>query len=74
VATKHPYTLAYARGYYYGRAYCGQEINSLISEEDMYWRDTVGFRDGLEAGKRDFQEVDLPFEASAHDQEQVLAA
>ena len=60
MGTKHPYTLAYARGYYYGRAFCGIELEAKISEEDVYWRNTVGFRDGLEAGKIDFQMMDLP--------------
>lgn len=65
--TKNPYTLAYARGYYYGRAYCGQELDTLMSMEDMYWRETVGFRDGLEAGKIDFQDLDLTAQAMGQD-------
>lgn len=64
--TKDPYTLAYARGYYYGRAYCGIEPITDMSTEDLCWRDSVGFLDGLEAGKNDFQTLDLPKEASQH--------
>lgn len=64
--TKDPYTLAYARGYYYGRAFCGIEPVTDMSDEDLIWRDSVGFRDGLEAGKNDFQTLDLPHEALEH--------
>jgi hypothetical protein len=65
--TRNPYTLAYARGYYYGRAYCGQEPETPMSMEDLYWRDTVGFNDGLAAGKRDFQDLDLTAQAMSQD-------
>jgi hypothetical protein len=61
-----PYTHAYARGYYYGRAFCGVEFEAGVSIEDEQWLETLGFRDGLEAGRRDFQELDLPDEALSH--------
>ena len=65
--TKDPYTLAYARGYYYGRAFCGIELDVIMSVEDITWRDSLGFKDGLEAGKNDFQALDLPNEALQHE-------
>ena len=55
----NPYTIAYAIGYYYGRAYSA-DADVELPEADMYHRSNQGFVDGLEAGRRDFQDVDLP--------------
>ena len=55
----NPYTIAFAIGYYYGRAYSADAIVPL-PEHDQYHRQNQGFTDGLEAGRRDFQDVDLP--------------
>ena len=70
--TKHPYTLAYARGYYYGRAFGGNELESKLSIEDLYWRESAGFLDGLEAGRKDFEDLDLTAAAMAQDPVDVL--
>lgn len=62
----NPYAIAFAVGYYYGRAfpsYLSHEI--IVPEQDMGHRSNVGFDDGFKAGQRDFQEVDLPIEAEA---------
>lgn len=59
----NPYTIAYAIGYYYGRAYSADEYIAM-PEHDMYHRQNQGFVDGLAAGRRDFQEVDLPIIAT----------
>ncbi len=56
---QNPYTIAYAIGYYYGRAYSA-DADVPLPEHDMYHRQNLGFTHGLEAGRRDFQEVDLP--------------
>lgn len=59
----NPYTIAYAIGYYYGRAYSA-DADVPLPEHDMYHRQNQGFTDGLAAGRRDFQEVDLPIIAT----------
>ncbi len=53
------YTIAYAIGYYYGRAYSA-DADVPMPDHDMYHRQNQGFTDGLEAGRRDFEDVDLP--------------
>jgi hypothetical protein len=55
----NPYTVAYAIGYFYGRSYSADTEVSL-PEHDLYHKGNQGFTDGLAAGKRDFEEVDLP--------------
>jgi len=53
------YAMAFAIGYYYGRAY-GGIANVTLPEHDIYHKNNQGFSDGLVAGRRDFQEIDLP--------------
>lgn len=54
--TSNAYTLAYACGYFYGRAY-GEDAE--IKEEDAVYRSNQGFLHGLEAGRMDFEAIDL---------------
>jgi len=58
----HPYTVAFAIGYFYGRAH-DAAAGITMPEHDMYHRSNAGFTAGLEAGRRDFQEIDLPLVA-----------
>ncbi len=62
-----PYNIAFAIGYYYGRAHPTSE-EVVIAEQDMYHRANQGFEDGLTAGRRDFCDVDLPIQALAQEQ------
>ena len=60
----NPYAVAYAIGYYYGRAYPRNALPEL-APHDEYHRGNQGFEDGLEAGRRDYEQVDLPLVAMA---------
>lgn len=60
----NPYTMAFAIGYFYGRAYPTQ-VEPTMPVQDLYHRENQGFTDGLEAGRRDYREIDLPLEALA---------
>jgi hypothetical protein len=51
------FTVAYAVGYYYGRS--SGPAQPEIAEADSPYAETLAFRSGVEAGKRDFQEIDL---------------
>jgi len=52
------YAIAYSIGYFYGRAYpIDQDVP--LPPQDLYHRQNQGFTDGLEAGRRDFQDIDL---------------
>jgi hypothetical protein len=62
-----PYAIAYSIGYYYGRSGVIQ-----IAEHDTYHRSNPGFELGFEAGKRDFQDVDLPTIALAYEEVDAL--
>ncbi len=57
------YTIAYAVGYYYGRAYPADEIIPL-KDADLAVVNNQGFQDGLSAGRHDYMALDLPAEAS----------
>ena len=48
---------AYAVGYYYGRAM--MNLNETLPAEDMAFRDTDAFKQGVADGYRDFQDIDL---------------
>jgi hypothetical protein len=63
----NPYTLAFAVGYFYGRNNSPEDV--VLPEHDIYYRANQGFADGLEIGRRDFQDIDLPI--IALDQPQV---
>lgn len=56
------YMVAFAIGYYYGRAHPTGE-GMPMPLEDIYHRSNQGFDDGLAAGQRDFQNIDLPISA-----------
>lgn len=61
-----PYTTAYAVGYFYGRAYPSSDRSDItMPEQDYCYRNTVGFKNGFEAGQRDFERIDLSLEALA---------
>ena len=60
----NPYAIAYAIGYFYGRAY-PRDVNIPLPEEDQSRVDSNGFHDGLEAGRRDYEAIDLPLVALA---------
>lgn len=60
----NPYAIAYAIGYFYGRSYRPHE-EIVLPPEDMVHRENQGFADGLAAGRRDFEEIDLPIIALA---------
>jgi len=62
----NPYTIAFAIGYYYGRAY-PRDDTPVMSDADMYHRNNKGFEDGLAAGRRDFEELDLVAAAESQD-------
>jgi len=64
----NPYAIAYAIGYYYGRAYPRNALPEL-APYDEYHRGNQGFEDGLEAGRRDYEQVDLPLVAMAMEPE-----
>lgn len=58
-----PYITAYAVGYFYGRAYPSYEADDItMPEQDHCYRDSLGFKDGFVAGRRDFESIDLPLE------------
>jgi hypothetical protein len=67
----NPYTLAFAIGYYYGRAY-PRDAHPALSDADMYHSTNKGFDDGLAAGRRDFEEVDLVAAAESQDPVDIL--
>lgn len=54
--TSNAYTLAYACGYFYGRAH-GE--GAIIKEEDAVYRSNQGFLHGFEAGQMDFEAIDM---------------
>lgn len=60
----NPYTMAFAIGYFYGRAF-PTDIEVILPPHDLYHCGNQGFVDGLAAGRRDFQDVDLPVTAVA---------
>lgn len=60
----NPYAIAYSIGYYYGRAY-PRDAEVALPAADEYHRGNQGFEDGLEAGRRDYEQVDLPLVALA---------
>lgn len=63
------YTKSYAIGYFYGRVYPSYLADGItMPPQDHYIRDHVSFKDGFEAGQRDFQDVDLPMEAISQEQ------
>ena len=62
----NPYAIAFAIGYFYGRAYSADQ-DVLLPAQDLYHKSNQGFADGLEAGRRDFQDIDLPIIAESHD-------
>lgn len=53
----NPYSIAYALGYFYGRAH---GTIPVLPEQDEYHAKNAGFNDGFAAGMRDWQDVDLP--------------
>ncbi len=61
------YTIAYAVGYYYGRAYPSNE-QVQMPEEDQAVVKNQGFQDGFIAGRHDFEKLDLPREAAIAEQ------
>lgn len=65
----NPYSNAYSVGYYYGRALGYVRSGNDLSPHDEAYVETQGFKDGFAAGKRDFEEIDLPKEAISHTQE-----
>lgn len=60
----NPYAIAFAIGYYYGRAF-PRDAEVILPSHDEYHRGNQGFEDGLEAGRRDYEQVDLPLVALA---------
>lgn len=58
----NPYAIAFSIGYYYGRAFPIDAMPSIRPHDERH-RANKGFDDGLEAGRRDYQEVDLPIQA-----------
>ena len=62
----NPYTIAFAIGYYYGRAY-PYDAMPRLPEADIPYAGTHGFIAGLERGQHDFGEVDLVTAAEAQD-------
>jgi len=60
----NPYAIAFAIGYYYGRAF-PRDAYVTLPAADEYHRGNQGFEDGLEAGRRDYEDVDLPLVALA---------
>jgi hypothetical protein len=54
-----PFTTAYAIGYYYGRAYPNEACPDM-PDADLLYRNTISFHAGLERGRADYQDVDLP--------------
>lgn len=63
----NPYTIAFTIGYFYGRAY-STDSDVTLPEADMVHKTNRGFTDGLQAGRRDFQAIDLPIAAMAQEQ------
>ncbi len=61
----NPYAMAFAIGYFYGRAYPAADQMPKLPAQDQYHSENQGFVDGLAAGRRDFQDVDLPIIAEA---------
>lgn len=63
------YALSYAVGYFYGRAYPPHAAGDIVlPTQDQYHRQNAGFKDGFEAGQRDYQNIDLPTEALSTEQ------
>ena len=62
--TPGDYTVAYGLGYYYGRA-LPVDAECNMPAEDLCHRETPGFEAGLNAGRRDFEKIDLVAEALA---------
>jgi len=60
----NPYAIAFAIGYFYGRAYSADQ-DVLLPAQDLYHKSNQGFYDGLAAGRRDYGDVDLPIAAMA---------
>jgi len=60
----NPYAIAFAIGYFYGRAYSADQ-DVLLPAQDLYHKSNQGFADGLAAGRRDYGDVDLPIAAMA---------
>ncbi len=56
------YTIAYAVGYYYGRAFPADAPIDM-KEEDLAITSNQGFQDGLLAGRHDYVALDLTQEA-----------
>ena len=54
------YNRAYAVGYFYGRAYSGTNVQVSYTTEDLPLINTKPFMDGMIAGVKDFEEIDLP--------------
>ena len=67
----NPYTLAFAIGYFYGRAY-PRDAYPTLPLADIHHSTNKGFEDGLAAGRRDFEEVDLVADAEAQDPQEFL--
>lgn len=63
-----PYAIAFAVGYYYGRAYPRDAEVTLPAADECY-RSSEGFTDGLEVGRGDYENVDLPLIAMATEPE-----
>lgn len=66
---RNPYTIAFAIGYFYGRAY-PTDAATIMPEHDLYHREHQGFIDGLNEGRRDYQDVDLPIIALSQPQDE----
>ncbi len=62
--SNNTYTVAYAVGYYYGRAFPEDSYENM-PPVDITLKDTQGFRDGLAAGRHDFEVIDLTTQALA---------
>jgi len=62
----NPYAIAFAIGYYYGRAF-PRDAEVALPAADEYHRGNQGFEDGLAAGRRDYEDVDLPLIAESMD-------
>lgn len=62
----NPYAIAFSVGYYYGRAF-PRDAEVMFPEHDMWYRANKGFEDGLIAGRRDYEDVDLPMVALSQD-------
>jgi hypothetical protein len=60
----NPYSIAFAIGYYYGRAFPA-DAQIAMPPEDQSRASNKGFYDGLAAGRRDYGDVDLPIAAMA---------